>query len=107
MAWRFLVDEDTAAQTAMELADRGVEAVTVADALQKGEPDASVVEFAKREHRILITADREFLDPAHRHDIQVFMVADNRTSGAALAERVAELVALAADPDDLKPVTWI
>lgn len=107
MPWRFLVDEDTDTDTANELAARGFEAETVASALGKGVPDSSVVAFARRENRIRITTDRDFLVPSRRRGIRVLMVADDRASGSELAERAAELATRAEDPSDLQPVTWI
>lgn len=81
--------------------------MTVATALGKGHPDTRVVELAKREDRILITANRGFLEPSHRRGIQVFLVADDGTPGHEITDRIAELATLADDPNELNPVTWI
>lgn len=107
MAWRFLVDEDTDTRTVDELGERGFDAVTIAAAVGKGASDERVVEFANREDRILITADRDFLVPSHRLGIRVFMVANADAAGYEIADRAAELATLADGPADLKPVTWI
>lgn len=107
MPWRFLVDEDTDIGCVAELIDRGFDAVSVRTALGKGTPDPAVAAYANRESRILITADRDFLDPDLRDGIRVFMVADATARGDAIAERIMELVGLARGPADLQPVTWI
>lgn len=107
MPWRFLVDEDTDTHSATELEARGLEAQNVSDVIDKGHPDPKVAECARREDRILVTTDRDFLDPELRGEIRVFMVSDASATGHEIAERVSEIVCIADSPRDLRLVTWI
>jgi len=56
---RFLVDECTGPSVARWLREQGHDALSVYERA-RGLDDASVMEWATREHRILITSDKEF-----------------------------------------------
>ena len=107
MSWRFLIDEDTNAGTAQELVDRGFDAVTVEATIGKGKLDPRVAQFARNENRVLITTDRDFLDPELSAGLHVLLVAADNATGHEITEKAAELARMADKPDDLKRITWI
>lgn len=107
MGWRFLVDEDTHTDTAVELANRGHDAVTVEAALGAGAADARVASFASDENRVFITTDRDFLDPELRAGFRTLLVANSDADGHEIARKTDQLARLANDPAELRPITWI
>ena len=105
--WRFLIDEDTDADTASELEKRGYDAVTVTDSVGEGSLDPEIADYAIDTNRLLITTDRDFLDGEQYPDIQVLLVTDSSAVGYVIADQVDELAQLAADPSELRRITWI
>src|SRR5262245_16251253 len=67
---RFLVDENQGAGAAETLRDAGWNAKFVSDFRLRGRDDSEVYEAARREDRVLLTHDGDFLDdrrfPPHR-----------------------------------------
>lgn len=90
-----------------ELRERGHDAVTVGTALAKGEPDTRVARHARKTGRVLVTTDRDFLDPELNTGLRVVLVSGDNTDGDEIARKIDELAALAAGPDELKRVTWV
>lgn len=107
MGWRFLVDEDTDIETVDELVERGHDALPVETALGRGTSDDRVARFARDEDRVLITTDRDFLDPEVHVGIRVLLVVDSDAKGRGVAGKADELAGLADDSIHLKNVTWI
>lgn len=82
-------------------------AVLVAATLGKGTSDRRIAEFVRTENRLLVTTDRDFLDPELHADIRILLVADDSAAGDEIAERATELARLADTPNDLERVTWV
>jgi predicted nuclease of predicted toxin-antitoxin system len=61
--------------------------VTVEGTVGKGTPDLSVGQFARDEDRVLVTTDRDFLDPELSGGLRVLLVADDRSEAAISPRR--------------------
>jgi len=59
---RFLIDESLGVEAARVISDHGVDAIYVGDVGLAGRSDEDVAAYAKREGRIILTHDRDFLD---------------------------------------------
>lgn len=57
---RFLIDNMLSIKLAAELIRHGHDAVHVRDVGLGDQPDIRLLEFARREHRIILSADRDF-----------------------------------------------
>lgn len=103
--WRLLLDEDSV-DAAAPLGNRGFDVLTVPQADRKGLPDGDVIELAHGTDRLLVTADRDFLDAKLASEVTILMVPTGRVSGEEIGRRVQRL-ADHADPDQLGHVTWL
>jgi predicted nuclease of predicted toxin-antitoxin system len=59
---RFLIDESLGVEAARVISDHGLDAIYVGDVGLAGRSDEDVAAYAKREGRIILTHDRDFLD---------------------------------------------
>lgn len=91
MEWRFLVDEDTDADTASELEVHGHNASTISETIGDGSSDPAVAHHANDTNRILLTTDRDFLDADRYPDLQVFLVTDSEAQAHEIANKIDEL----------------
>jgi predicted nuclease of predicted toxin-antitoxin system len=81
---RYHLDEHVDGAIARGLRDRGVDVTTARDAGLLGAPDAEHLEFAKRESRVIVTHDADFLRLARDtedHPGVAFCASGSRTVG--------------------------
>jgi predicted nuclease of predicted toxin-antitoxin system len=86
---RFLLDEDIDPSLAPTLRNLGWNVRTVAEADLRGHPDESVLAYAKREDRVLLTHDDGYLDdrchPPHRNPGVIVIPQEEIAAIAALS----------------------
>lgn len=68
MGYRILVDENLDPQTVLFCRNRGHDAVHVEETLGKGTDDEVIAEYARNEDYVVVTNDRDFLDPERIED---------------------------------------
>lgn len=107
MAYRVLVDENLDPSTAEHLRDRGHEAVTVVDALEKGVDDPSIRKYAATHGYLLLTNDADFLRPGRRRSIRVLYVPENTMRAHEIVELIDNLSTYVPAQTDLPEVTWL
>ena len=107
MTWRFLIDEDTDIAAASALRTRGYDAVAIEEAAGKGAKDPDIRTHAAETDRVLVTTDRDFLDPERNRDIAVLLVPSAQLDGDEVARRVSEVIEHADGPDALGRVVWL
>jgi predicted nuclease of predicted toxin-antitoxin system len=107
MIWRFLIDEDTDIAAASALRTHGYDAVAIEEAMNKGTQDADVRTHAAETDRILVTTDRDFLDPERNRGIAILLVPSAQLPGEEVARRVLEVIEHADEPDALGRVVWL
>jgi predicted nuclease of predicted toxin-antitoxin system len=107
MGYRILVDENLDPQTVLFLRNRGHDAVHVEETLGKGTSDELIAEYARDEGYVVLTNDRDFLDPERNRELTVLLVAPEGMRPNRIAEQVDTLAELAQNPSDLGRVTWI
>ncbi len=92
---RFLLDEDIDPTLAPTLRNLGWNVRTVAEADLRGHPDESVLAYAKREDRVLLTHDDGYLDdrrhPPHRNP-GVIVIPQEETAAIAALSSVLPIV---------------
>lgn len=94
MAFRFLIDENTDPNTALELRSRGHDAVAVRDvnALGTGTLDPEVIEYAREHGYVVLTSDKGFVPPANRVGVTVVFCQDDDLGPKEIGMLVDELV---------------
>jgi uncharacterized protein with PIN domain len=75
MGYRILVDENLDPQTVLFCRNRGHDAVHVEETLGKGTDDEEIAEYARNEDYVVVTNDRDFLDPERNRGLTVLLVA--------------------------------
>ena len=90
MAFRLLLDEMTERRLAELLATRehDVERSVRVDELGRGTDDATIVAYAARAERLLVTYDDDFLDPSVLGRIGVLVQPNERTSSFRTANMI-------------------
>jgi predicted nuclease of predicted toxin-antitoxin system len=88
---KFLIDESSDTRIARPLRERGDDVSTVAEDHTKALDDVDVLAIAHREHRILITDDRDFGELVFRHRHPHARVIYFRLSHTGLELRLARL----------------
>jgi hypothetical protein len=61
----------------------------------------------RRLHAVLVTTDRDFLDPELNAGLRVLLVSADDASGDEIATKADELADLAGSPKNLTRVTWV
>jgi predicted nuclease of predicted toxin-antitoxin system len=92
---QFIADENVPRQVLNRLRTSGYDVVSIQETLS-GISDRDVLKVAESQHRILITADRDFGELSVRHRLGatgVIVFQLERLSHVARADRVAEVVA--------------
>jgi predicted nuclease of predicted toxin-antitoxin system len=99
---KFLLDESADFPLAGHLAGLGQDVTSIIRDYQRGIPDEEVLAIARREHRILITNDKDFGELIYRRRILHAGVILFRLDDEALATKIARLDAVLRDhADDL------
>jgi predicted nuclease of predicted toxin-antitoxin system len=107
MTWRFLIDEDTDIAAASALRTRGYDAVAIEETTGKGTLDPNVRAHAAETDRVLVTTDRDFLEPERNRNITVLLTPSAQLDGDEVARRVLEVIEHANGPDALGQVVWL
>lgn len=107
MPYRILVDENLDPQTALFLQRRGHDALHVQRDVGKGATDSDIAAYAREHGRVVLTNDRDFLDPERSRGLTVLMVPDNEVTATEIVETVDELATHVPDPAELGRVTWL
>lgn len=85
---RFLLDENISRTVSRGLCDAGHDVMHVLDTRYRARPDAELIQFAKKEKRIIITHDKDFgniiLFPARNHAGVILMRLRNQRPYNAL-----------------------
>ena len=81
MSYRILCDENAEPQVILHLEREGHEAVYAPDTLGKGATDAEIAEQARKNDRVVLTNDKDFLDTNRYPDVTVLYYSYNEASG--------------------------
>ena len=100
---RFLLDEHIPAAVGVGLNFRGIDALTIQDALRAGLPDSDQLQFATEQGRVLVSFDSDFLKLASEglHHAGVIWCPATKYSIGELVRRLA-LVHAILNPDDMQ-----
>ena len=85
---RFLIDECTGPSVARWLRSIGHDALGVTESMP-GEDDQRVMEFARRESRVLITNDKDFGELVFKHSLEHFGVVVLRLKDESSSAKIA------------------
>lgn len=104
--WRLLVDESSE-DAAEPLRTRGFDVETVPEAVGKGAQDTDVAELARETGRVLLTADRDFLEPELNYGLTVLMVPTGELPAPEIARRVQQVATWVDSPAQLDRTLYL
>ena len=107
MSYRILCDENAEPQVILHLEREGHEAVYAPDTLGKGATDAEIAEQARKNNRVVLTNDKDFLDTNRYPDVTVLYYSYNEASAHEIAEAVGEVTEHVPEQSQLPRTVWL
>lgn len=71
---KFLLDENVSNNLRKLLISKGYDTITVQELNKRGAKNSTLQEIARKESRVLITYDKDFIEFKHKNDAQLILI---------------------------------